>query len=359
MVVYIDLIFLANLFIDAVLLMATAWMRKIRLVWWRLLASAVIGAMYVVMMFVPELSFLFTFLIKLALSVIMLLVAFGFGSMQKYLRTMGAFYMINFVAAGGILGMHYLLQSTGELFNGIWYTASGGMSFELKIAFWFILCTFGGVMLFFRIVQSSKHRAERMSGFLGEVQVWIGQDHIECTGLLDTGNQLHDPLTRSPVMVMEAALWEAYLPSSWLQKLSEGNADQLVMELGDESFNWQDRVRLVPYRGINRNHSFMLALKPDRVEVVMNGARYVHHRVLIGLDGGKLSAEGKYRAIIHPDVTAHAEGAAEPEDHKQEASFEAQDDGRGHTIRSEGNQAIAVTDEGMQRDLAPFSEGGE
>lgn len=58
-------------------------------------------------------------------------------------------------------------------------------------------------------------------------------------------------------------------------------------------------------------------------------------------------------------MTAHAEGAAEPEDHKQEASFEAQDDGRGHTIRSEGNQAIAVTDEGMQRDLAPFSEGGE
>ncbi|MGG1671891.1 sigma-E processing peptidase SpoIIGA [Paenibacillus sp. NRS-1783] len=359
MVVYIDFIFLVNLFIDAVLLMATAWMRKVRPVWWRLLASAVIGAMYVVMMFVPELSFLFTFLIKLALSVIMLLVAFGFGSMQKYLRTMGAFYMINFVAAGGILGMHYLLQSTGELFNGIWYTASGGMSFELKIAFWFILCAFGGVMLFFRIVQSSKHRAERMSGFLGEVQVWIGQDHIECTGLLDTGNQLHDPLTRTPVMVMEAALWDAYLPSSWLHKLSEGNVDQLVMELGDESFKWQDRVRLVPYRGINNNHSFMLALKPDRVEVVMNGARYVHHRVLIGLDGGKLSAEGKYRAIIHPDVTAHAEGAAETNQKQEEICFEAQDYGRGHTIRSEGNQAIAVTDEGTQRDFTPFSEGGE
>ncbi|WP_152378810.1 sigma-E processing peptidase SpoIIGA [Paenibacillus brasilensis] len=311
MVVYIDLIFLTNLFIDAVLLMVTAWMRKIRPVWWRLILSAVIGAMYVVMMFVPELSFLFTFLIKLALSVMMLLVAFGFGSMQKVLRTMGSFYMINFVAAGGILGVHYFLQSTGEMFNGIWYTTSGGMSFELKIAFWFILCTFVGVMLFFRIVQSSKQRTERMSGFLGEVQVWIGQDHIECTGLLDTGNQLHDPLTRIPVMVMESALWEGYLPSSWLQKCSEGNVDQLVMELGDESFSWQDRIRLVPYRGINRSHSFMLALKPDRVEVFMNGTRFVQDRVLIGLDGGTLSAEGKYRAIIHPDVTSHEEGCTD------------------------------------------------
>lgn len=211
-------------------------------------------------------------------------------------------------------------------------------------------------MLFFRIVQSSKHRAERMSGFLGEVQVWIGQDHIECTGLLDTGNQLHDPLTRTPVMVMEAALWDTYLPSSWLHKLSEGNVDQLVMELGDESFNWQDRVRLVPYRGINRNHSFMLALKPDRVEVLMNGARYVHHRVLIGLDGGKLSAEGKYRAIIHPDVTARAEGLLSRTRSRNHA-FEAQDDDRGHTIRSNGNQPIAVTDKGIQRDFVSFSEG--
>jgi stage II sporulation protein GA (sporulation sigma-E factor processing peptidase) len=33
--------------------------------------------------------------------------------------------------------------------------------------------------------------------------------------------------------------------------------------------------------------------------------------VLIGLDGGTLSAEGKYRAIIHPDVTAQEEGSAD------------------------------------------------
>ena len=39
----------------------------------------------------------------------------------------------------------------------------------------------------------------------------------------DTGNQLSDPLTRTPVMVMEARLWEAHLPQGWSKQLMEGN----------------------------------------------------------------------------------------------------------------------------------------
>ncbi|MFD1904855.1 sigma-E processing peptidase SpoIIGA [Paenibacillus rhizoplanae] len=44
-------------------------MVKHKVIWWRLTLSALTGALYVVMMFVPELSFLYTFLIKFGLSV--------------------------------------------------------------------------------------------------------------------------------------------------------------------------------------------------------------------------------------------------------------------------------------------------
>lgn len=142
LVVYIDLIFLANLVIDGILLALTAWMRRVKPRWWRLVLSSVVGALYVVMMFVPQLSFLYTFLIKFGLSLIMLWIAFGFASLQSYLRHLGAFYMVNFAAAGGIIGFHYLVQNSGELFSGIWYTTSGGLSFELKVGFWFACITF-------------------------------------------------------------------------------------------------------------------------------------------------------------------------------------------------------------------------
>ncbi|MBP1999230.1 stage II sporulation protein GA (sporulation sigma-E factor processing peptidase) [Paenibacillus shirakamiensis] len=308
MVVYIDLIFLMNLLIDGSLLIVTAWMRKLKPRKWRITASAGIGALYVLMMFLPQLSFMYTFLTKSLFSIVMLWIAFGFGSLQHYLRNMGAFYMVNFVAAGGIIGIHYFLQSSSEIWNGMLYTSTGGIHFDIKIGAFFIIVVFFVVLFWFRSVQSSKKRQERLVSFLGEVKVSIGEASIACTGLLDTGNQLTDPLTRMPVMVMEASLWETYLPPSWAERLSSEGADNLIMELSeDDRFPWRERLRLVPYRGINKGTQFMLALKPDEVSVQMNGMESRCTRVLVGLDGGRLSAEGAYQAIIHPALTEESE----------------------------------------------------
>ncbi|WP_379131942.1 sigma-E processing peptidase SpoIIGA [Paenibacillus sp. sgz500958] len=309
MVVYIDLIFTANLLIDGVLLWLTAWLVKLKISWWRMALSSLVGALYVVMMFVPDLSFLYTFAIKFGLSVLMLWIAFGFVSLQSYLKTMGAFYMINFAAAGGILGIHYLLQNSGDLWKGIMYTTAGGYAYRVKIGFWFILVTLPLVLIVFKAVHSSRAQRERLETYVGEVKVEIDGACVVCPGLLDTGNRLYDPLTHIPVMVMEAALWEDHLPAAWKGRLTQNEADKLLLETDGQSFAWQDRMRLVPYRGVNRGSSFMLALKPDRVTVKLGDDVYISRRVLIGLDGGTLSPEGIYKAIIHPDLAQKQDAA--------------------------------------------------
>jgi stage II sporulation protein GA (sporulation sigma-E factor processing peptidase) len=120
--------------------------------------------------------------------------------------------------------------------------------------------------------------------------------------LIDTGNQLYDPLTRTPVMVMEASNWENELPPAWLKGIRDSQVDRLIAGLDSEPFAWQDRLRLVPFRGINRGSQFMLAVKPDSVEINRDGQVYETSKVLIGLDGGKLAADGAYQAIIHPSM---------------------------------------------------------
>ncbi|MGG4550994.1 sigma-E processing peptidase SpoIIGA [Paenibacillus humicus] len=312
MVVYLDLIFLMNLLIDASLLLMTAWIRRQRVRAWRITASAAVGAAYVLMMFLPELSFLFTFLVKFLFSVVMLWIAFGYASLQNYLRNMGAFYMVNFAAAGGILGIHYLLQNSGEVWSGIWYSASGGLGFSLEVGSIFTIIVFFIVVLWFKAVVSTRRAVERVENCLAEVQVRIDETTVRCMGLVDTGNQLKDPLTRWPVMVMEASLWDQMLPESFLSRLAAEQADNLIMEWSDEdSFPWRDRLRLVPYRGINKGSQFMIALKPDEVSVVQEGRTVTTGRVLIGLDGGRLSMESAYRAIIHPVLLEGMSGREE------------------------------------------------
>ncbi|MCZ8511240.1 sigma-E processing peptidase SpoIIGA [Paenibacillus filicis] len=300
MIVYIDIIFLVNLLIDGMLLWMTARTRKLEFKWWRVGASSAIGAMYVVLLFFPPLSFLYTFGVKFLLSLLMLLTAFGFGGMPHFMRNVGAFYVVNFVAAGLILGANYFWESSGDMLGEVMHGLEAG--FELKIGLFLLVFSFPFAFWLYRQVTESARRKEQLKSFMAKVDVYIDEFASTCTGLIDTGNQLYDPLTKTPVMVMEAAQWGERIPDTWMQKIRDSEVDQLVSAIGTEPFVWQDRLRLVPYRGVNRGMQFMLAIKPDRVIITTEDKQIESIKVLIGLDGGRLSSDNAYQAIIHPSL---------------------------------------------------------
>ncbi|OCT17090.1 sigma-E processing peptidase SpoIIGA [Paenibacillus pectinilyticus] len=301
MVVYADLIFLLNFLVDAALLVVTAKTRKIAFKWWRIALSAGLGATYVVMMFLPVPTLLFTFSVKCMFCTGMIMTAFGYGSLQNLLRNMGTFLLINFAVAGGLFGIHYVLASSSDVMKGIMFTQSGVPVFEFQIgSILFVLILLVPLIWWFRTVFQSTKQREVMTTYLAEVTIYVGDFIATCKGLIDTGNQLYDPLTRTPVMVMEVSEWGDVLPLAWLQRIRSADVDQIISGIGVEDFIWQDRLRLVPYRGVNRNTQFMLAIKPDKVVITHNDSQMEATKVLIGLDGGKLCSDGSYQAIIHP-----------------------------------------------------------
>ncbi|MGG4147358.1 sigma-E processing peptidase SpoIIGA [Paenibacillus algorifonticola] len=298
--VYVDVMFVRELLVDGGLLLTTAWARNIRAKPWRVLAAASVGASYVVLMLFPMLSVLFTLVVKLGISMLMLWIAFGYGSIQHFLRTTAAFYAVNFVAAGAIIGIYYLLmQGSGEVWRTIAFV-DGSMHVELKMSLIYLFAAFCIGLYIYRTVLTQRRERELVQTHLADVSIHIENQEFRCIGLIDTGNQLYDPLSRTPVMVVEAALWQNELPPSWLQSIREAEVDRLVAGMGEEVFIWQHRLRLIPYRGVNRGSQFMLALKPDFVRIERDGCSYVAKKVLIGLDGGKLTADSSYQAIIHP-----------------------------------------------------------
>jgi stage II sporulation protein GA (sporulation sigma-E factor processing peptidase) len=302
-VVYVDLIFLLNLLIDATTLKTTAWARKISARPWRILAASVIGALYVMMMFFPAMSFMFTFVVKCVFSVLMLLTAFGFGSLQHFLRNFGVFYLVNFAAAGGIFAVHYFMQSSHEVWNGMLFTQSGGLSFQLKIGGLFVVVLFPLLIWLYRTVFMSVKERTDLTHYFAAAEIYLGPHCCSCTGLIDTGNQLYDPLTRTPVMVMEVSSWKDVLPESWINRIQEDDSDEMLRAMGEDQFEWQERLRFVPYKGIHKGAHFMLAIKPDKVVITHNDSTTETEKVFIGLKGSKLSSDGSYQAIIHPTLT--------------------------------------------------------
>lgn len=302
---YVDIMFLRELLVDGAILLTTAWVRHMKPRPWRILLAASFGGCYVLLMFYPQLSFMFTLGVKVAMSLLMVWIAFGFKSMQHYIRTVAAFYAVNFVAAGAVLGIYYLLmQGSGEVWRTI-AVVNGSLRFELKMGLFYFIAAFCIGLYIYRTVLTQKRERELVHTHLAAVTITIGERTETCVGLIDTGNQLYDPLTRTPVMVMEASVWETDLPPAWLSGIRSAQVDRLVAGMDDQPpFIWQDRLRLVPYRGVNRGSQFMLALKPDSVEVNREGQVFETRRVLIGLDGGKLASDGAYQAIIHPSMVS-------------------------------------------------------
>ncbi len=293
--IYADLMFLVNFLVDGALLLATAWTRKLKVRPWRIASAAALGSLYVMALLVPEWAGLFSFAAKLLVSILMMLIAFGFGRVQAFLRNLAAFYLIAFAVAGGIFGIYYYFLPSGQLASELWtgifsWTIGYGLIFG---AFLFM------IWFYFQVFHGSKQK-EAIAAHMAEVQVRVGETGVSCTGLVDTGNQLYDPLTKTPVMIMEAALWKEVLPERWLKKIQTSDADQIVSAMGGEDFIWQDRLRIVPYRGVNRGTQFMLAIKPDAVRVKLPDKEWETGKVLIGFDGGTLSSDGSYHAIIHP-----------------------------------------------------------
>jgi len=311
--VYVDLVFLTNLAVDGTVLLTTAKVRKLRPGRTRIALSAALGAAYAAAMFLADIPYFYTFGAKVLVSAAMVLTAFGYGGPLRFIRIFGAFYLVNFATLGGVIGLSFLLKQAGSPWAAMSFTQQGGLLLNWQMQLGLFAAAFALSAWLFRSASFSAQSRERLETLIADVTVTVNGESIQCRGLVDTGNRLYDPLSRAPVMVMEASLWCEWLPEGWAARLQTEPADQLVAEMGEafpDGFVLQDRLRLVPYRGVNGNTRLMLAVRPDAVSIALpDCAPHSNRRVLVGLDGGALSSDQTYRAIVHPDLVP-AQGSA-------------------------------------------------
>ncbi len=306
MTVYVDLVFLTNLAVDGAVLMATAKARRILPSRPRLFAAAALGAAYAALMFWAHIPYMYSFGSKVFVSVGMVLLAFGYGGPLRYLRNFATFYVVNFATLGGVIGLSFLLRSASSPWGAMTFTPDGGMILEWQLQLGLFVLTFLLSIWMFRSASETGRKRQQLDQLVWEAEVRIDDESWTFKALLDTGNRLYDPLTRIPVMIMEADVWKERLPAGWSERLLRESPDKLVTELdahASEEYAWGGRLRLVPYRAVNGSGKLMLAVKPDQVLLYRDGHPPLQvNRVLIGLDGGTLSSEGTYRAIVHPDM---------------------------------------------------------
>ncbi|KYG35167.1 sigma-E processing peptidase SpoIIGA [Alkalihalobacillus trypoxylicola] len=298
MTVYLDLIWLLNFGIDYLLIALTAIVLKRKFRHIRFLLATFFASLIVFAMFTSFASIVYQPWFKGLFSILIVWIAFGYQRLRFFMQNLAMFYFVTFMTGGGLFALHYFWQTELDILSI--FAPENGVFIGSQFSWFFVLIGFPLVWYFskqrFETIETKKIQAEQIV----EIRIVISDKELNVKGLIDTGNQLVDPITKSPVMILETSQLKQVYSSEMvdeLLKVVDGHETTLAEKEGIAH-----RVRIIPYRVIGQSNPFLVAIKPDMVEIMNHGEVFQNEKVLIGLQDGELSADGLFTSIIHPKL---------------------------------------------------------
>lgn len=276
-VIYIDVLFLLNLAVDYLLLLAAARITGERIVRLRLSLGALLGAGYAAALFLPGLGWMEHPLCKLCCAVGMVLLSFG--KSRRLLRLLLVFCGAGAALGGAVLALQMMGTGGLRLQNGVLYT-----DFDVRILLVTTILSY--VLLSLVFERAARHGGARRD--LRAARLLMDERQITLTVLTDTGNTLTDPVRNSPVMVAEAGALAGLLP----EPLDAADPVGAMERVGDEGL--KRRMRLLPYRAVGVENGLLLAVRVDRA--VIGG--WTQTGLLVALSPTPVSDGGGYQALI-------------------------------------------------------------
>lgn len=291
--IYVDVLFLINFLMDYVILWATARLAQIHVQSLRLVLAASIGALYSIVLLLPDLAFMTSIWMKFFVSLLILVLTFIPLSWKRFGQVFLYFYLISFTMGGAMLGFIYLVTniSVYSVFT------------SLPIPYLWLAVALGTAILLGKWGAGFLQRSFLQGLLRVPVKIKIQGQEVAVNGLVDTGNQLVDPLTGAPVVIVEYEILAPFLPSQ--VKNMFGTGGEVDLEKLTRSFTEQGQLlpfRLIPFTTIGKHHGMLVGFRPDEICVLAGDQKIRTSHVIVGIYSRRLSPRGTYRALLHPSL---------------------------------------------------------
>ena len=280
MTLYVDIIFLENLIMNSIIILATGIILKNTQRIWRNLVSSGIGAIYAILIYTSNFKIYSNIILKVILSVVIVYIAFKPANIRSFLKHIIIFYLTSFTFGGVAFALLYFVRPQDILFqNGV---LIGIYPIKMILA--------GGILGFIIITFAFKNIKGKLTRKDMMCTVIIGNTRI--TAIVDTGNLLKDPITKMPVLIMEREMLKGIFPEIILE-----NATDIVNGKEIELGEYSSKLRVIPYKSIGKENGLLLGIKAKNIRIVYQDIEKAHD-VIIGIYTGTLSKNNKYSAIV-------------------------------------------------------------
>ena len=288
MTVYLDIVFMENIFMNYIILITTGIICKKKMKQAKLIISSMIGSLYAVAYYITEFEIYGAIIAKIILSIIMIYIAFSSKDLKKVFKEIIVFYLTSFAFGGCALAILYYIKPENILYKQ--GTLIG--TYPIKIAILGGIIGFFIINIAFRLVKS-KINIEDM---YCNIKVSNEGKVEQIRAIIDTGNFLKDPITNSPVVIIEKNSLNNLLPQNILENTNKIMNGQYEFE--EDELRYVSRFRVLPFSSLGKQNGMLLGFKVDRIETEINDERIIRDDVIIGIYEKKLSGKKEYEGLI-------------------------------------------------------------
>lgn len=277
MVIYADILFLVNLYIDFFLIVCVKKFLRLQATGFRMFLGALVGAFSSLCALLPVLDGILSILVGIVSAFLITAAAFAPIRLFAYLKAATAYWLFSFLFAGFFLLLsNFLPLSNLTVRNGTVYFGISPL-----MLFVFTLLAYLVISLAKRFMGPAEPK-ERY------VKLNIENLGQACTiyAKSDTGNALKEPFSGLPVIVAEAEALKDVAPSG-IMDFTRGHSEAAGL-------------RLIPFQTIS-GEGVLPAFKPQRVSLCDRDSPANNLPCYIAVSSRKLSA-GSFSAVFNPDL---------------------------------------------------------
>lgn len=293
-IIYIDVLFAVNFLVNYLLLRVSCIFSGLKVYKYRIISGSIIGACYAVLVFFPDFTLIHSTVYKLLISMLIIAVSSPFFSVRSYLKTLLVFYAVSFAFGGCVLGIFYF-SNVGTKLGAVY--SNGILYFNLP---WTILALSGVVFYtsvkLFTIITKRNMQGKNLKK---KILLYFKENFVEVTALMDTGNSLVDPISLSPVIIVEYKL---------LKNLFSKDIRDDLDRIGNENIEWIMNdvthkglpVRLIPFASLGKENGLLLGFVPDKIEIYDNCGIRIIDKCVVGIYERQLSKDKSFGALLNP-----------------------------------------------------------
>ena len=289
--VYLDIIFLENLCINCIILLATAVINKNSIGIIRILLSSFIGSLYAVIVYLSIAPIFSNIILKILLSICMVHIAYNPKNPKSLLKQLILFYLTSFTFGGVAFALLYFVKPQEILIkNGVLIG-----TYPIKIALTGVILGFIIITIAFK---NFKKRLSKKDMFCN-ITIKINNKSKTIKAMIDTGNLLKEPLSGAPVVVVEKEELTEIIPKDILdnaQKIISGEYNNIILS------EYTPKFRVIPFSSLGKENGLLLGIKIDNLQIEYDEQENNISNAVVGIYDKKLTKNNLYNALIGLDI---------------------------------------------------------